>query len=115
MYFINKFVHKMVKLMNNKSKKHSYKPSNSGQWTNIGGRYNEEWVWVDKPTPSTTFNVCVYELEDDYIIKLEDKPKHYNLECVECNTPKQVERATRLLKVKYETMGNVIMSNGLDV
>ena len=117
MYFINKLIYKMVKTVSKHSnrKKWDYKPPKSGEWMNVGTRYNEEWKWVDSPPSSKSFNVCVYELEDDYIIKLEDKPKMYSVECVHCDTPKQVERATRLLKVKYESLGHVIMCNSLDV
>lgn len=112
MSMLSKFIRSMMKLSGHKKK--PYKPQGSGQWINVGSRYNEEWVWSEKPVQLNPTSVCVYQIEDDFIIR-EGTAKSYAIDCVSCNTRKEVERATLLLKAKYKPQGNVIISNGLDV
>lgn len=91
-------------------RKGEYVSQREGQYVNVGTRYEEDWEWRSKTVRMKRKRyVCVFNIEDDYIISVSPTPKSGAIEAVACNDDLDEEIAVRMLKAGYERVGNVVI------
>jgi len=82
----------------------------SGEWVNRGSKDRERWVWKEYPTDYVKSYICIHEIDGDYFISKRNSPSGNALECVECLSHKDEDRAIRILKAGYEGRGELIVA-----
>ncbi|ACI91077.1 gp34.41 [Bacillus phage SPO1] len=116
MYFLFKLVYDFFGYLTGRPRKSDepYVSRFSGEWVRRNKNGAEHWEWVEKTRSIRPLYVSVFNMADDYIIKVGYNRRGAAIETHECKDSKEAKIAVDLLTAYYKPLGNVFTSEELE-
>lgn len=114
MKILYKFASSLAKTATVPKSKEEYVSRFSGEWVRRNKNGVEDWEWKEKTRPIKPLYVNVFNLDEDYIIKVGYRRRGAAIKTQECRDNREAEIAVDVLKSYYEPLGNVFISDELE-